>query len=91
MKLVASETLRKIFREKIIAAGGFEPDTAEAIIAKGYADLVSFGCHFNANADLPKWIRHGLPLNQYNRTTFYAYTSNGYTDYPFFKVQILEA
>jgi hypothetical protein len=27
---IASERLRKIFRGTIIAAGGFEPDTAEA-------------------------------------------------------------
>jgi 2,4-dienoyl-CoA reductase-like NADH-dependent reductase (Old Yellow Enzyme family) len=57
LKPVASETIRKIFTDKIIAAGGFEPDTAEAIIAKGDADLVSFGRHFIANPDLPKRIR----------------------------------
>jgi hypothetical protein len=32
---IASERLRKIFRGTIIAAGGFEPDTAEAILEKG--------------------------------------------------------
>jgi N-ethylmaleimide reductase len=37
---VASEQLRQIFKGKIIAAGGFEPDSAEAIVAKGDADLV---------------------------------------------------
>ncbi len=35
---VASEQLRKIFKGKILAAGGFEPDTAEAIVEKGSAD-----------------------------------------------------
>jgi N-ethylmaleimide reductase len=40
---IASEQLRKIFKGKIIAAGGFEPDTAEAIVEKGDADLVTFG------------------------------------------------
>src|SRR5271168_1744214 len=51
---VAAAQLRKIFKGKIIAAGGFEPDTAEAIVEKGDADLVAFGRHFIANPDLPK-------------------------------------
>jgi len=85
LKPVASETLRKIFTGKIIAAGGFEPDTAEAIIAKGDADLASFGRHFIANPDLPKRIRLGLALNPYDRSTFYGREARGYTDYPFYQ------
>ncbi len=61
---IAAERLRKIFNGKIIAAGGFEPDTAEATIEKGDADLVAFGRHFVANPDLPERIRLGLPLNK---------------------------
>jgi N-ethylmaleimide reductase len=81
---IAAERLRKIFQGKIIAAGGFEPDTAEAIIQKGDADLVAFGRHFVANPDLPKRIRLGLPLNEYDRKTFYTFDARGYTDYPFY-------
>ena len=81
---VAAERLRKIFKGKIIAAGGFEPDTAEEIIEKGDADLVAFGRHFVANPDLPKRIKLGLPLNQYDRDTFYTFDARGYTDYPFY-------
>src|SRR6202041_3348109 len=84
---VAAERLRKIFKGKIIAAGGFEPDTAEAIIEKGDADLVAFGRHFVANPDLPKRIKLGLPLNQYDRDTFYTFDARGYTDYPFYEQQ----
>jgi N-ethylmaleimide reductase len=62
---IASEQLRKIFKGKIIAAGGFEPDTAEAIVEKGDADLVTFGRYFISNPDLPKRIKLGLPLNSY--------------------------
>lgn len=36
---IASERLRKIFNGTIIAAGGFEPDTAEAILEKGDAEF----------------------------------------------------
>ena len=59
-----AQQLRKTFKGKIIAAGGFEPDSAEAIVEKGDADLVAFGRHFLANPDLPKRIRLGLPLNE---------------------------
>jgi N-ethylmaleimide reductase len=81
---IAAERLRKIFKGKIIAAGGFEPDTAEAIIQKGDADLVAFGRHFVANPDLPQRIQLGLPLNEYDRKTFYTFDAHGYTDYPFY-------
>jgi N-ethylmaleimide reductase len=81
---VAAERLRKIFEGKIIAAGGFEPASAEAVIEKGDADLVAFGRHFVANPDLPMRIRQELPLNPYDRKTFYTFDSRGYTDYPFY-------
>jgi len=84
---VASEQLRKIFKGKIIAAGGFEPDTAEAIVEKGDADLVTFGRYFISNPDLPKRIKLRLPLNDYDRTTFYTFDARGYTDYPFYSEQ----
>jgi N-ethylmaleimide reductase len=81
---VAAEQLRKNFKGKIIAAGGFEPDTAEAIVETGDADMVAFGRHFLANPDLPKRIELGLPLNKYDRQTFYTFDFHGYTDYPFY-------
>jgi N-ethylmaleimide reductase len=81
---VASEQLRKIYNGRIIAAGGFEPDSAEAIVKKGDADLVTFGRYFVSNPDLPERIRRGLPLNDYDRDTFYTFDAHGYTDYPFY-------
>ena len=82
---LAAARMRKVFKEKIIAAGGFEPDTAEAIVEKGDADMVAFGRHFIANPDLPERIKFGLPLNLYDRSTFYGGDWHGYTDYPFYK------
>jgi N-ethylmaleimide reductase len=81
---VASEQLRKIYNGRIIAAGGFEPDSAEAIVKKGDADLVTFGRYFVSNPDLPDRIRRGLPLDDYDRDTFYTFDAHGYTDYPFY-------
>ncbi len=82
---IATARLRKIFTGGIIAAGGFEPDTAEAAVEEGDADLVAFGRYFLANPDLPKRIRLGLPLNAYDRATFYTFDARGYTDYPFYE------
>jgi N-ethylmaleimide reductase len=81
---VAAAAMRKIFHSKIVAAGGFEPASAEAILERGDADLVAFGRHFIANPDLPKRIKLGLPLNPYDRQTFYGGDAHGYTDYPFY-------
>jgi N-ethylmaleimide reductase len=73
-------------RGPTIAAGGFEPDTAEATVANDDAGLIAFGRHFIANPDLPKRIEFGLPLNHYDRSTFYAFDARGYTDYPPYEV-----
>jgi N-ethylmaleimide reductase len=81
---VATARIRGVFKGRIVAAGGFEPDSAEAIVEKGDADLIAFGRHFLANPDLPKRIKFGLPLNAYDRATFYTFDSRGYTDYPFY-------
>jgi N-ethylmaleimide reductase len=82
---VAAGQMKKDFQGNILAAGGFEPDTAEDILEKGEADLVVFGRHFIANPDLPKRIKLGLPLNPYDRATFYGGDAHGYTDYPFYQ------
>jgi N-ethylmaleimide reductase len=81
---IAAEQLRKVFRGKILAAGGFEPDTAEATVEQGTADAVAFGRHFLSNPDLPRRIREGLPLTDYDRDTFYTFDARGYVDYPFY-------
>jgi hypothetical protein len=50
--------LVQTFKEKIIAAGGFEPDTAEAVIEKGDADAVALGG--NSSQTLPSPSGYGL-------------------------------
>jgi N-ethylmaleimide reductase len=80
---VAAGQLRRVFQGNILAAGGFEPDSAEEILEKGDADLVAFGRHFIANPDLPRRIALGLPLTHYDRATFYGGDQRGYIDYPF--------
>ena len=79
---IAAQHLRPKFSRTLIAAGGFSPDSAEIIVASGEADLVAFGRHFISNPDLPERLRRGLPLNRYDRTTFYGGDARGYVDYP---------
>jgi N-ethylmaleimide reductase len=79
---IAAEYLRTLYTGKIMAAGGFEPDTAETIVAKGDADLVAFGRYFVSNPDLPIRIKQRWPLSTYDRDTFYTFDARGYIDYP---------
>jgi N-ethylmaleimide reductase len=79
---VAAQHLRSKFSRTLIAAGGYTPASAEAIVTSGDADLVAFGRHFISNPDLPERLRRGLPLNHYDRSTFYGGDARGYTDYP---------
>jgi N-ethylmaleimide reductase len=78
---VAAHQLRSVFSGPIIAAGGFERDSAEQIVDEGDADLVAFGRHFAANPDLVDRLRRDLPLNPHDRDTFYGGDERGYTDY----------
>ena len=66
----------------MIAAGGFNKEGADSILTKRDADLVAFGRDFIANPDLPERLLRGLPLNPYDRTTFYYGGTKGYIDYP---------
>jgi N-ethylmaleimide reductase len=66
----------------LIAAGGYNPAQAEALLQRGDADAVAFGRLFIANPDLPRRIALGAPLNVYDRNTFYTRGVEGYLDYP---------
>ena len=66
----------------LIAAGGYNPAQAEALLQRGEADAVAFGRLFIANPDLPRRIALGAPLNAYDRSTFYTRGVEGYLDYP---------
>ena len=79
---LAARLIRQHYAGTIIAAGGFDGASAEAILQAGDADLVAFGRHFIANPDLPARLQHGWALNAYDRPSFFGGTEAGYTDYP---------
>ncbi|KUJ17909.1 12-oxophytodienoate reductase 1 [Mollisia scopiformis] len=75
---------------KFLAAGNFDRDNMETKIASGDADAIVMGRLFIANPDLPKRLAEGLPLNKYDRTTFYGADppTKGYTDYPAYEAEV---
>ena len=75
-------SLRQAFKGPFIAAGGFDADSAEQVLASGEADLVAFGRPFLANPDLVARMQAAAPLNAIDMDTFYTPGSKGYTDYP---------
>jgi N-ethylmaleimide reductase len=79
---IATKYLRPHFSGPIIAAGGFDRDSANAIIESGDADLVAFGRHFSSNPDLPYRLQHDLPLTPYVRAAFWGGTEKDYSDFP---------
>jgi N-ethylmaleimide reductase len=73
---------RPLWSGKLITAGGFTGEAAEAAITAGHADAIAFGRIFISNPDLPRRLARGYPLTPYNRATFYGGEEVGYTDYP---------
>lgn len=77
---------RKAFHGTFIAAGGYDREEGNKVVAEGYADLVAYGKLFLANPDLPRRFELDVALNKYDRSTFYTQDPIvGYTDYPFFE------
>jgi N-ethylmaleimide reductase len=75
--------LRPLFDGAYLHGGGLSKDSAEALLAEGKADAAVFGAAFLANPDLPARLRQDAPLNDADKTTFYAPpTAAGYIDYP---------
>ncbi|KAK0210089.1 hypothetical protein DFS33DRAFT_1402133 [Desarmillaria ectypa] len=80
-----NDFLREIWVPKpVISAGGYDQATA-ITVADEKNDLVAFGRHFLANPDLVCRLKNNIPLNPYDRETFYigGNVAKGYTDYPF--------
>ena len=75
--------LRKIWKGIYMTNGGYDLARANAALARGEADMVSFGVPFLANPDLPTRFVQDAALNTPDQATFYGGNEKGYTDYPF--------
>ncbi|KAF8636063.1 hypothetical protein AX17_003828 [Amanita inopinata Kibby_2008] len=84
----SNDFIRAIWSPKpYISAGGYDREKGIAT-ADATGSLITYGRHFISNPDLPIRLKNSIPLNQYNRKTFYidgesAEGAVGYTDYPF--------
>ncbi|WP_404476947.1 alkene reductase [Novosphingobium sp. BL-52-GroH] len=74
--------LRGAYAGAVIQNGSFDATMADAFIAGGQADAVSFGRPYIANPDLVRRMRQGLPLASANFDFAYVGGERGYTDYP---------
>ena len=85
--VVAAAYLRPHFTGPIIAAGGFDRESAIEAVNSGVADLVAFGRHFSSNPDLPHRLAHDLPLTPYVRAAFWGGSEENYSDFPTYDAQ----
>ncbi len=79
------EDFRAVFSGPLIANCGYTPETAEAAVARGAADLVAIGRPYISTPDLVDRLRGGLPLaDDADPSTWYASGggAEGYTDWP---------
>lgn len=72
----------------VIRAGNFaaHPDLTTA--ALNDRTLIAYGRYFISTPDLVHRLAEGLPLNKYDRSTFYSPDAKGYIDYPTYEEAI---
>ncbi|MFD2935377.1 alkene reductase [Spirosoma flavum] len=76
------QAIRSAFSNTLIYCNGLTPQTAEAKLQAGSADLVAFARSFLANPDFMNRIEKKVPFNEVDYTTLYTPGAHGYTDYP---------
>jgi N-ethylmaleimide reductase len=88
--LEIKKRIRNNFKNSIILCGGYDKERAEADLESGIADLIAFGRPFINNPDLVERMTNNWPLSEtLNMDQFYTADEKGYTDYPFYKKQLV--
>ncbi len=77
-----SPEIRKVFSGPLILNQEYTRESADADLASGLADGISFGRPFISNPDLVERLRTNAPLAADNFKTWYSSGPEGYTDYP---------
>jgi len=76
------DSLRAIWRGKLIRNNGYDFASGKAAVESGAADAIAYGRLMLANPDLVERFRRGAPLNAPNYDRLYSGEEKGYTDYP---------
>lgn len=79
---IDSAWVRKRYSGKLITAGEYTRERADAAIGADTADAIGFGRLFVSNPDLPKRFAEDALSNEPNRDTFYQGDDIGYIDQP---------
>lgn len=75
--------IRNVFSGPLVLNSDYDQARAEADIASGLADAISFGRPFITNPDLPVRFAKSIPLHEEkDMSRWYAPGEEGYTDYP---------
>jgi len=77
-----SPDIRKVFSGPLVLNQEYNLERAEADLATGLADAISFGRPYISNPDLVERLRLDAPFAPDNFKTWYAPGAEGYTDYP---------
>ena len=77
-----SPDIRKVFSGPLILNQEYNLERAEADIASGLADGISFGRPYISNPDLVERLRVDASIAPDNYRTWYSPGAEGYTDYP---------
>jgi 2,4-dienoyl-CoA reductase-like NADH-dependent reductase (Old Yellow Enzyme family) len=78
-----SPEIRKVFKGPLVLNQEYTKEMADADLASGLADAISFGRAYISNPDLVERLRVGAELTPDNFKTWYTPDGEGYTDYPF--------
>nr|AEP22541.1 old yellow enzyme [Nakaseomyces castellii] len=85
----SNDFVYSIWKGPVIRAGNLalHPEIVRELVKDGRT-LIGMGRFFIANPDIVDRMEKGLPLNKYDRDTFYAMTDKGYLDYPTYQEAI---
>ncbi len=79
---VVSPDIRKIFKGPLVLNQEYDRARADADLASGVADAISFGRPYISNPDLVARLRDGKDIAPDNYRTWYSDGPEGYIDYP---------
>jgi N-ethylmaleimide reductase len=77
-----SPEIRRVFSGPLILNQEYNLERAEADVASGLADGISFGRPYISNPDLVERLRTDAPIMPDTMATWYSGGPEGYTDYP---------